>query len=203
MAEPKKRGDFLCIELQRERKTHPDTFEEFGVSITRRSNIETGDIFSRDSMLITSPEFREFLASTPRGKRVAESLERGSGGIRIGNIAIKGTREGAYYENFMPFGTPFETIPSMFFGELMRKGIGALIDAQIIKFMKRKYPGLKFAYGLSIAGAGRGGLAKRLLEEPLEQFRDAEQQHRDVKEYLQRKRAEKNLPEIAKRRRAL
>jgi len=161
--------DFFCIEITPHFSNdgsgyfsyHDDTFLNlfaFDIGITTKPRVKP------NSLIATSPEFREFLENHKLGHEIKLRITNGKNQrVTIGTVT--GVTNGSIikYASFHPFGQAlskqfplFDPTEELTFKEVFKgKGISSLIEANILKYLKNKYPKAELHYSDSVITSPR------------------------------------------------
>jgi len=164
--------DFFCIEITPHFSNGEDNYFAFDIGITTKSRIEP------NSLIAISPEFKDFMAHHEAGKAVKELItsERARV-VPIGRVAGVTNGRVIKYHSFYPFYytinptfSPFNGLKEFRFAELLKgKGISSLIEANILKCLKKKYPRAELHYtNMTITSIRRKQLEKIRHKDPYE-----------------------------------
>ena len=107
---------------------------EYDVLINLKSRIRP------DSMVVTSPEFREVLDKTDAGKKIKESVQRiYSSGMKTGAVSFFISNDKITHGDLFPFRGLFHgtKLESIFRGTRL----GTFVETRILKSLKGKFPG--------------------------------------------------------------
>ncbi|VVB99308.1 Uncharacterised protein [uncultured archaeon] len=193
MAEPiakaKHAPDFICIEIRPVDHIFP--LQYFSLFLTKKS------LAKNRELLVTSPEFREFLHANERGIKAREFLEsKKAKEIFIGELHYIVSPRKILCAHFYPFlgNHGVKLLDGLYLGNLnilMGKGIGGIIDAQVFKYFRKRFPGRIIVHSNLVLEPRRRQLERRSGKK-IEKLGAIEEEYRVLKNYLKGKRAEKN-----------
>ncbi len=183
--------DFYCIEIEPQFTKENKGYFAFNVSITKKSRL------AKNSLIATSPEFREFIARHEVGTAIRQALESGKkGSVPIGRVSGFTNGSVIKYSSFNPFGHALSTVLTQFhgleeftFAEVMKgKGISSLIESNILKYLKQRFPKAELHYSNAVITKSRiKQLAKIRKKDPYDPG-FVEEEHALFKKFLHRER---------------
>jgi hypothetical protein len=183
--------DFVCVELQPyESDLGPI---EFFIVLNKKSRV------FGTSPIVTWPAFNDFLERTALGQRLKETIEKQPTPIGSIELIRTGRTNKEYFiiSDFHPLGSTFGKYKTEWelFINIRGKRLGMLIETQMAKYLKRKYPGSMIRNSIILTSERTNQLAKHLginLEaEWRTSYETTESYHKRLKkalrEYAQRK----------------
>lgn len=132
--------DFYCVELSKKHKGDSFRFEVF---LTKKSLVRDG------SLVVTSPELKEFLNKTPEGRLFRLKINTKAKPIQTGYISgeiSQGRNLLMKYTGFYPFDSIAIKNPDkdILFEDLLRgRRLGTLIESRLFRYVKETYPHLE------------------------------------------------------------
>ncbi len=188
-------SDFYCIEITPHFLDKTGSYFAFDVGITKKSRIKP------NSMVATSPEFREFLSGSEPGRIIRDVI--GSGvKTRVPIGRVSGATNGSIikYSAFNPFGHSLSSVLNSYhgledltFAEILKgKGISSLIESNILKYLKKRFPKAELHYSTAVITKSRRAQLQKIRHKDPYDPGFIEDEHALFKKFLKKQRLRKH-----------
>jgi hypothetical protein len=187
-------ADFYCLEITPHFSDRSGSYFAFDVGITTKSRVKP------NSMVATSPEFREFLSGSEPGRIIRDIVASGRK-TRVPIGRVSGATNGSVikYSAFNPFGHSLSSVLNSYhgledltFAEILKgKGISSLIESNILKYLKQKFPKAELHYSVAVITKSRIAQLKKIRHKDPYDPGFIEEEHGLFKKFLKKQRLRK------------